>query len=276
MPFRSIDELPARVKTAFPGERQRLVFVRAFNAAFNGTCRDGGEQGDRESCSFAVATAAAVRLTRSEGRMKGLAKFLEGLGSLLGSDAEDELDKALHTHDGDGGGAGGTRPCPPGMTRDETTGKCRKATAAETREAGKARKEIGKEIALSHIVPIVKIDHERRLIASVVYEPDVEDAHGDAMTRDEIEKSCHGFGIRYAQGYGELGTNHQDEASRAAIVPVESFLAPADYYLGKQFVTEGSWVMWSKVIDEELWKEVKAGTYTGYSFEGWGTRVAAA
>lgn len=266
MPFRTTAELPARVKTAFPGERAREVFLRAFNSAFDGTCRDGGRQGDREACSFAVATAAAARLTRSEGKMHGIAKFLEGLGLLLGKDEDlDELvDKAEHG------------PCPPGQHRDETTGKCRPANAAEMRAARQARKALGEEVEFDHVVPILKIDLERRLVASVVYEPDVADAHGDAMSRDEIEKSCHGFGIRYAQGRGELGTNHQDSTSRAAIVPVESYLAPADFYLGEQLITEGSWVMWSKVLDDELWKEVKAGTYTGYSFQGWGTRVAAA
>lgn len=230
MPFASNEDLPGPIRSRYTSESARTAFRRAFNAAFDGTCRDGGEQGDRESCSFAVASTAASRVTRSEERMSeksGVARMLEGLAQVLR---------------GKGGGA-----------------------VLELEE--------GEKVAISRIVPIVKIDLDRRLIASVVYEPDVADAHGDGMSIEEIEKSCHGFGIRYGQGRGEMGTEHAEKASRLAIVPVETFLAPVDFELGDQHVRKGSWVMWSKVLDDRLWKDVKAGVYTGYSFEGWGTRV---
>ncbi len=262
MPFRTIDELPARVKTAFPGTRARQVFLRAFNTAHAGTCRDGGQQGDREACSFAVATAAAARLRR-EDPMKtrtGIAKLLEGLGVLLAGVDEEEIERAEHPGD-----------CPPGQHRDEKTGKCRPANAAEMATARAQRK--GERIKIERTVPIAKVDEVRHLIASVVYEPEVVDAHGDGMTAEEIERSCHGFGIRYAQGHGELGTDHLERQDRASIVPVESYLAPVDFQLGDQLVKAGSWVMVSKVFDPKLWDGILDGTYTGYSFEGWGSRV---
>ena len=165
-------------------------------------------------------------------------------------------------------------PCPRGQHRDEKTGRCRPANAAEMREARAMRKDAG-AVELGWIVPIVKVDEERQLVASVVYEPGVEEAHGDTMTEEEIERSCHNFGVRYAQGRGELGTDHARKAGRLELVPVENYLAPVDFHLGKQLVTKGSWVMWSKVLDAELWKGIKSGEYTGYSFEGWGRRVPA-
>ncbi len=232
MPFVANADLPQRIRSRYPSEAARTAFRRSFNAAFDGTCRDGGEQGDRESCSFAVASTAASRVTRSEERMttekSGIARMLEGLAVILR-----------------GKGEGGDL----------------------------VLENAGEKVALSRIVPIVKIDLERRLVASVVYEPEVADAHGDGMSLSEIEKSCHGFGIRYGQGRGEMGTDHAEKASRLAIVPVETFLAPVDFDLGDQHVKKGSWVMWSKVLDDRLWKDVKDGVYTGYSFEGWGTRV---
>lgn len=267
MPFRTIDELPARVKTAFPGTRAREVFVRAFNTAHAGTCRTGGQQGDREACSFAIATAAAAKLRREDRAMnttQGIAKLLEGLGALLGASEEEPIKRAKHpgstSHDDN-------RPCPPGQIRDEKTGACRPTTPTE------ARAQKGDRVKLERTVPIVKVDDVKHLIASVVYEPEVVDAHGDGMTAEEIERSCHGFGIRYAQGHGELGTDHLERQDRASIVPVESYLAPVDFQLGDQLVKAGSWVMVSKVFDPKLWDGILDGTYTGYSFEGWGSRV---
>lgn len=249
------------------GEHEQTVYRKAFNSAFDGVCRDGGRQGDREGCSFAVA-ATAVKQAKGE-RMNKLAQLVREI-QVEALEAEGfiaaELTKAFeHFENAEHGGA----PCPPGQHRDEKTGKCRPANAAEMREAADQRK------AVTWTVPIVKVDQERRLIASVVYEPDVADAQDDSMTAEEIERSCHGFGIRYAQGRGELGTDHARKANRLEIVPVESYIAPVDFRLGDQQVSKGSWIMWSKVLDDDLWKGIKSGLYTGYSFEGWGRRVPA-
>lgn len=124
-------------------------------------------------------------------------------------------------------------------------------------------------------VPIAKVDDEERLVFGVVYEPDVPDAHGDAMTGAEIRKMAHNFLRRYAQLHGELGTDHRKAAERAEVVPIESFIAPVDFQLGTQQVRKGSWLLGAKVLDEQIWKDVKAGKYTGWSFEGWGQRRAA-
>jgi len=255
MPFASNAELPDRVRSRF-SEHEQTVYRKAFNSAFDGVCKDGGRQGDREGCSFAVA-ATAVKQAKgapiAHEELEALTKTI--LDQALADrpwafEIMDEIEKALHPG-----------PCPPGQHRDET-GKC-------------VPEKKGEKKALGWVVPIVKVDEERRLVASVVYEPNVADAHDDGMTAVEIERSCHGFGIRYAQGRGELGTDHARKANRLEVVPVESFLAPVDFHLGAQLVTKGSWVMWSKVLDDEIWKGIKAGDYTGYSFEGWGRRVPA-
>jgi hypothetical protein len=34
-------------------------------------------------------------------------------------------------------------------------------------------------------------------------------------------------------------------------------------------ITKGDWAMTYKVIDPELWKEIKTGNFTGFSIEGW-------
>ena len=266
MPFASNADLPDRVRSRF-SEHEQTVWRKAFNSAFDGVCKDGGRQRDREGCSFAVAATAVKQakgahmakdpqvIVFDDAELSALTKAILDLALAdrpWAFEIMDEIEKALHPG-----------PCPPGQHRDET-GKCVPEKKGEEKKA------------VSWIVPIAKVDEERRLVASVVYEPGVADAHDDAMSAEEIERSCHGFGIRYAQGRGELGTDHARKANRLEIVPVESFLAPVDLHLGAQLVTKGSWVMWSKVLDDELWKGVKSGEYTGYSFEGWGRRVPAA
>ena len=125
-------------------------------------------------------------------------------------------------------------------------------------------------------VPIVKVDEEKRLVYGVVYEPNVADADGDTMTEAEIEKSAHGFMMRYAVQQGTTGTDHDHQATPDEIVVVESFIAPHEMLLGEQLITRGTWVMAAKVLDEAMWQSVKKGDFTGWSFEGWGIREEAA
>lgn len=136
----------------------------------------------------------------------------------------------------------------------------------------------GDRETFEHIVQLVKASDsdEQRLVYGLVYEPGVEDAHGDTMTAPEIEKAAHGFMTHYARFEGDSGTDHLAKVGRDAITIVESFIAPADFTIGGQSFRKGSWVMAAKVWDDALWKAVKSGQFTGWSFEGWGRRTPAA
>lgn len=143
--------------------------------------------------------------------------------------------------------------------------------AAESQTSG-----LEDRVRFTKRVPIAKVDESRRLVYGVVYEPNVPDAHDDMMTADEIEKACHGFMRKYATLRAASGLEHQVDVGRDQVVIVENAIAPVDYRLGQQLVTKGSWVMVTKVLDDQIWADVQAGRYTGYSFEGWGRRVPAA
>ncbi len=58
--YDSVTDLPASQVKGMTAHEKR-IFLAAFNSAFDGTCKDGGKQGNRESCSFAVAHAAVNR-----------------------------------------------------------------------------------------------------------------------------------------------------------------------------------------------------------------------
>lgn len=112
-----------------------------------------------------------------------------------------------------------------------------------------------------HIELLVKEDDPQQIVYGIVYEPNVEDAHGDFMTAAEIEKAAHIFMKEYQQ----IDKQH-DFTSEVGKV-IESYIAPADFEIGGQEVTKGSWVMAVKVEDE-MWTSIQKGEFTGFSLAG--------
>ncbi|MEN1969015.1 XkdF-like putative serine protease domain-containing protein [Lentibacillus sp. N15] len=108
---------------------------------------------------------------------------------------------------------------------------------------------------------IDKEDEEQQLVYGVVYEPDVEDSHGDVMTAAEIEKAAHGF-VKDARN---IDKQHDFESGVGEVV--ESYIAPADFDIGEHSIAKGSWVLVTKASDE-VWEDIKKGEITGYSMAG--------
>lgn len=108
---------------------------------------------------------------------------------------------------------------------------------------------------------IVKEDESQQIVYGIVYEPDVEDAHGDFMTAAEIEKAAHIF----MKEYQNIDKQHDFESEVGKVI--ESYIAPADFEIGGQQVTKGSWVMAVKVEDE-MWELIQKGEFTGFSLAG--------
>jgi hypothetical protein len=117
---------------------------------------------------------------------------------------------------------------------------------------------------IDRLISIIKAENEeQRLCYGVVYEPMVEDAHGDYATEYEIQKAAHGFlDFKSMNFMHEVGLN--DSQARV----VESYIAPIDMNLNGQSIKKGSWVMVAKVEDDNLWKQIKSGDITGFSMEG--------
>lgn len=108
---------------------------------------------------------------------------------------------------------------------------------------------------------IIDKSDEKQLVYGVVYEPDVEDAHGDYMNSADIEKAAHEF-MKEARN---IDTNHDFESGVGEVV--ESYIAPADFEIDGETVTKGTWVMVTKASDE-VWEAIKKGEITGYSMAG--------
>jgi len=108
-----------------------------------------------------------------------------------------------------------------------------------------------------------KIDSEKRLVYAEVYLPEVEDAHGHSMTAEEIEKMAHGF--LKSRRTTAIDINHDNNVDYGCVM-VESFIAQK----GDPTYMPGAWVGVVKVENDEIWRKVKEGELTGFSFEGLG------
>ncbi|MBZ5213232.1 phage portal protein [Bacillus paralicheniformis] len=108
---------------------------------------------------------------------------------------------------------------------------------------------------------IAKAEDEKKLVYGVVYEPDIQDAHGDFMSADEIQKAAHGF-LKNAR---KIDKDHNFQGGVGEVV--ESYVTPADFEVNGETIVKGSWVLVTKAGDE-IWEQIKKGSITGYSMAG--------
>ncbi|MCM3752671.1 XkdF-like putative serine protease domain-containing protein [Bacillus licheniformis] len=108
---------------------------------------------------------------------------------------------------------------------------------------------------------IAKAEDEKKLVYGVVYEPDIQDAHGHFMTAEEIQKAAHGF-LKNAR---KIDKDHNFQGGVGEVV--ESYVAPADFEVNGETIVKGSWVLVTKAGDE-IWEQIKKGSITGYSMAG--------
>ena len=99
-------------------------------------------------------------------------------------------------------------------------------------------------------------------IAGIVYEPDSVDSQNDYATAHEIRKAAH----RYMMESGRFKVMHKDAVEGVRML--ETYIAPVNFRMGDQMIRKGSWVIVLKVLDADLWKQVKEGKITGFSMGG--------
>lgn len=130
-------------------------------------------------------------------------------------------------------------------------------------QVGQLAEELHKSEDLQDRDQFRKFDMEKRLVYAEIYLPDVEDAHGHSMTRDEIEKMAHGF--MKDRRTTMIDVNHDNKVDYDCAL-VESFIAQE----GDPTYMPGAWVGVVKIENDEVWQMVKDGDITGFSFEGLG------
>ncbi len=112
---------------------------------------------------------------------------------------------------------------------------------------------------------IIKADQTQHYITGIVYEPMVEDAHGNYMTEEEITKAAHWF----AKNGDKVDLQHSFEGLDNVSV-VETFVAKSDMEIEGEKIAKGTWVMTVEVPEGDIWKAVEKGEVTGFSMGGVG------
>lgn len=115
-------------------------------------------------------------------------------------------------------------------------------------------------------VPIIKVDEESQTIKGVVYEPNVLDAHGDWMSKEDIKKSAH----RFMKELRQQNVDTQHNLQKADAFVCESYIAQVNDPDG---YADGTWVVAMKIEDPELWQDVLKGEYGGLSMYGKGLAI---
>lgn len=109
--------------------------------------------------------------------------------------------------------------------------------------------------------PIVMKDNEKKIAYAAVLVPNEPDSDGETVTKEKIEQAAHEWMLNY--GNVDLGHTLNNVA-----VPVESYITPVDITTEKGVLPAGTWILASKVYDDQTWQAVKDGNLTGYSVMG--------
>jgi hypothetical protein len=112
---------------------------------------------------------------------------------------------------------------------------------------------------------IVKKDSENHYVTGIVYEPLVEDAHGDFMSEAEITKAAYWF----AKNGDDVDVQHSFK-SQEGVTVVENWVAKADFKIDNEEIKKGTWLITAEINDDELWDKIEKNEITGFSMGGQG------
>lgn len=112
---------------------------------------------------------------------------------------------------------------------------------------------------------ILRKDVEKRIVLGPVLIPETTDLQGDIIDADAIEQAAHNYlaGINKNRGQGVM---HNDFSRQIEVV--ECYVAPVDFELNGRKVIKGTWMLASRILDDETWEKVKKGELRGFSIGG--------
>jgi hypothetical protein len=117
-------------------------------------------------------------------------------------------------------------------------------------------------------VDFIKVEEEKRLVTGVVVEPETEDTYGDIISPEEIEKAM----INFMEKGPQIRVQH-DMNFTPKVAIIENWIEREGRIIGENFVKAGTWLMTTKINDDEVWEMIKSGKLNGYSFHGPGIGV---
>ncbi|TMQ13315.1 MAG: hypothetical protein E6J91_18850 [Deltaproteobacteria bacterium] len=116
-------------------------------------------------------------------------------------------------------------------------------------------------------IPLLKTDEERYVLG-VVLEPETVDAQDDIYSAAEVRDAAH----RFMEQYQNIGLMHRGLVNGRVKI-LESYLAPTSFSLDGSQVRKGTWLLAVRVLDDDLWGQIKSGDLTGLSIGGSAARL---
>jgi DNA adenine methylase len=117
-------------------------------------------------------------------------------------------------------------------------------------------------VVLDKRIPLLKTGEERYVLG-VVLEPETVDAQSDIYSSAEVREAAH----RFMEEYQNVGLMHRDLVNGKVKI-LESYVAPAPFEIDSTQIKKGTWLLAVRVIDDELWRQVKTGELGGFSIGG--------
>lgn len=147
------------------------------------------------------------------------------------------------------------------LTRSPVVGKMSEFLIMKSADAGD----------FSDVVPLTKVDEEKRQVGGYVLVPDLPDFQGDMVSAKEVEKAAHKFMQNLSDRcHRGSATGHEHQQFDGVGYPIESFVDHEG-----QHGTPGGWFLNTQILEDEIWKSIKTGEIIGYSIGGNGTRKKA-
>lgn len=121
------------------------------------------------------------------------------------------------------------------------------------------------------MIKLLKTDDSHKTISFCVLTPDIEDRNWDIISEEEIIKTAHEFGASMQDKYLNVDHEENSDIEKAKYQFVENFIAPNDIIIWEYVVKRGSWYIWIKFLDDELYEWVKSWDFVWVSMEGYFT-----
>jgi site-specific DNA-adenine methylase len=122
-------------------------------------------------------------------------------------------------------------------------------------------------VALEKRIPLLKTGEERYVLG-IVLEPETVDTQDDIYSAAEIRDAAH----RFMEQYQNIGLMHRGLVNGKVKI-LESYLAPTSFALDGAQVRRGTWLLAVRVLDNDLWAQIKSGELTGLSMGGSAART---
>ena len=111
-------------------------------------------------------------------------------------------------------------------------------------------------------VAIKALADEQQIAYAEVYAPLDLDSQNEFMLPQDVEALAHGF-LQHLVTSGSNSIDLQHDGRATKVEVVESFIARPD----DAVFHPGAWVLGVHVPDRQLWKAMKAGDFSGFSFQ---------